>query len=118
MLARNSHHPLGEVDLIARLGRLLIFVEFKFRAYRDTGPYAGCLPSGGASARVLPDLSPAINIMALGVSGTIKISGALEPARNFGESVGREARGARRVLVERDAHGLTRWSANGSDCRY
>ena len=26
-----------------------------------------------------------------------KISGALEPARNFGESVGREARGARRV---------------------
>ena len=49
---------------------------------------------------------------------TIKISGALEPARNFGESVWRGVRGARRVLVERDAHGLTRWSANGSDCRY
>ncbi len=68
------------------------------------------LPSGGASARVLPDWSRAIHIMRAifggltcllsaetGVSGTIKISGALEPARNFGESVGQEARGARRI---------------------
>ena len=40
VLARNFHHPLGEVDLIVRRGRLLIFVEVKFRADRDTGPYA------------------------------------------------------------------------------
>ena len=39
VLARNFRHPLGEVDLIVRLGRLLIFVEVKFRANRDTGPY-------------------------------------------------------------------------------
>ena len=31
---------LGEVDLNVRRGRLLIFVEVKFRADRDTGPYA------------------------------------------------------------------------------
>ena len=39
VLARNFRHPLGEVDLIVRRGRLLIFVEVKFRANRDTGPY-------------------------------------------------------------------------------
>ena len=40
VLARNFRHPLGEVDLIVRRDRLLIFVEVKFRADRDTGPYA------------------------------------------------------------------------------
>ena len=40
VLARNFRHPLGQVDLIVRRGRLLIFVEVKFRADRDTGPYA------------------------------------------------------------------------------
>jgi len=40
VLARNFRHPLDEVDLIVRRGRLLIFVEVKFRADRDTGPYA------------------------------------------------------------------------------
>ena len=39
VLARNFRHPLGEADLIVRRGRLLIFVEVKFRANRDTGPY-------------------------------------------------------------------------------
>ena len=41
VLGWNFHHPLGEVDLIVRCGRRLIFVEVKFRADRDTGPYAG-----------------------------------------------------------------------------
>ena len=67
------------------------------------------LRSGGASARVLPDLPRGIHIVRVlsggltclllvetGVSGTIKISGALEPACNFGESVWGQARGARR----------------------
>ena len=88
------------------------------------------LPSGGASARVLPDLLRhphyaglvwRFDLFVVGGNERFrhnKISGALEPERNFGESVEREARGARRVLVERDAHGLTRWSANGSDCRH
>ena len=88
-------------------------------------------PSGVASARVLPDLSRAIHIMqalsgglicllstARGVSGIRKIFGALEPTRNFGESVVSGAARARRVLIERDAHGLTCRSANGPDCRY
>lgn len=39
VLARNFHHPLGEIDLIVRRGRLLIFVEVKFRADHDTVPY-------------------------------------------------------------------------------
>ena len=66
-------------------------------------------PSGGASARALPDLSHAIRIMralsggltclssaAPGASATIKIFGALEPTRDFGESVGRDARNAQK----------------------
>ena len=31
VLARNFAHPLGEIDLIARRGRLLVFVEVKYR---------------------------------------------------------------------------------------
>ena len=40
LLARNFRHPLGEVDLIVRRGRLLVFVEVKFRADRDARAYA------------------------------------------------------------------------------
>ena len=40
VLAWNFRHPLDEISLIARRGRLLIFVEVKFRADRDAGPYA------------------------------------------------------------------------------
>ena len=56
-------HPLGEVNLIVRRGRLLVFVEVKVRANRDAGPYVARLPSGGALSRVLLDLSRAIHIM-------------------------------------------------------
>ena len=35
LLAQNFRHPLGEVDLIVRRGRLLVFVEVKFRADGD-----------------------------------------------------------------------------------
>ena len=63
VLAWNFRHPLGEVDLIVRRGRLLVFVEVKVRANRDAGPYVARLPSGGALARVLLDLSRAIHVM-------------------------------------------------------
>ena len=56
-------HPLGEVNLIVRRGRLLVFIEVKVRANRDAGPYVARLPSGGALSRVLLDLSRAIHIM-------------------------------------------------------
>ena len=131
VLARHFRHPLGEVDLIVRRGRLMIFILAKFRADRDAGPCAVSLVqwrriSAGTSGFVLRHLQYVglvwrFEIFVVGGYGrfrTIKISCALEPARNFGESVGREARSARRALVERDADGLTRWSANGSDCRY
>lgn len=32
ILARNLRHPVGELDIIARRGRLLVFVEVKARA--------------------------------------------------------------------------------------
>ena len=40
LLVRNFRHPLGEVDLILRRGRLLVFVEVKFRADSDASAYA------------------------------------------------------------------------------
>lgn len=40
LLARNFRRPLGEVDLIVRRGKLLVFVEVKFRADHDAGAYA------------------------------------------------------------------------------
>ena len=59
VLARNIRHPLGEVDLFVRRGRLLIFVEVKFRADRNAGPYAVSPAqwrrlSAGASGFVAP----------------------------------------------------------------
>ena len=40
LLARNFRRPLGEVDLTVRRGKLLVFVEVKFRADHDAGAYA------------------------------------------------------------------------------
>ena len=62
-LAWNFRHPLGDVDLIVRRGRLLVFVEVKVRANREAGPYVARLPSGGALLRVLLDLARLIHIM-------------------------------------------------------
>lgn len=40
ILARNLRHPLGEIDLVARRGRLLVFVEVKARADYDAAAAA------------------------------------------------------------------------------
>ena len=40
LLAKNFRHPLGEVDLILRRGRVLVFVEVKFRDDHKAGAYA------------------------------------------------------------------------------
>ena len=107
MLAWNFRHPLGEISLIARRGRLLIFVEVKFRADRDAGPYAVSpaqwrRSSTGASGFVArhPHYAGPVwrfDMFFVGGNGRFrhnKVSGALEPARNFGES----KRGGRRAV--------------------
>ena len=94
-----------------RRGRLSVLSRSNF------APIAMCAlmlfrrPYGGASARALPDLSHAIYMMrvlygglpcvssAVGMAlAAIKIFGALEPTRDFGENVGREARNAPKVF--------------------
>jgi putative endonuclease len=40
IVARNFRSPVGEIDLIARRGRTLIFVEVKHRADQDTAAFA------------------------------------------------------------------------------
>ena len=40
LLVRKFRHPLGEVDLVLRRGRLLVFVEVKFRSDSDVSAYA------------------------------------------------------------------------------
>ena len=35
IVARNYRRPMGEIDIIARRGRILVFVEVKFRHQRD-----------------------------------------------------------------------------------
>lgn len=40
IVARNFRSPVGEIDLIARRGRLLVFVEVKHRADRATAAFA------------------------------------------------------------------------------
>jgi putative endonuclease len=102
LLVRNFRHPLDEVDLILRRGRLLVFVEVKFRADSDASAYAvspahwRCISAGapGFVARhpYYADHGWRFNlfvVVAMGPTSTRKISGALEPTRNFGESVGR-----------------------------
>ena len=75
VLARNFRHPLGEVDLIMRRGRLLIFVEVKFRADRDTGPYAVSPAQWRRISAGTSDLLCAIHIMwALSVGLTCLLS--------------------------------------------
>ena len=75
VLARNFRHPLGEVDLIVRRGRLLIFVEVKFRADRDTGPYAVSPAQWRRISAGTSDLLRAIHIMwALSVGLTCLLS--------------------------------------------
>ena len=100
LLARNFHHPLGEVDLIVGRGGLLVFVEAKFRADHDAGAYAVSPAqwrriSAGASGFVARQPHCAGFVWRLdlfGVNGNGRFRhkknfSALEPTRNFGESV-------------------------------
>ena len=40
ILARRAKTPMGEIDLVARRRRLLLFVEVKFRDHTDDGLWA------------------------------------------------------------------------------
>ena len=103
LLVRNFRHPLGEVALFFFGAGICWFLSRSNFAPTATPAHMPCRPpSGGAFRQAGADLLRATLIMQTmfggltclwsppwGASSTRKISGALEPTRNFGESVGR-----------------------------
>lgn len=57
IVARNYKCRLGEVDIIARRGRVLVFVEVKYRHHRDTAKAAVTPHQWGRIARAAQDFT-------------------------------------------------------------
>jgi hypothetical protein len=114
IVARRFRSPVGEVDIVARRGRLLIFVEVKARSRLDDAAESLCRGSSGGSRRRQRPGSPSIRTTPKATSGSMPFWSRRDASRATSRRRSRPSSGGQESGVRGQGSGNGRFLTPGS----